>query len=78
MEKKIITPQTKLKELYELNAEQTKTILKQIEAYGLLAKGYGIDHDKTLEEHANDQVISSKRFRNMLKSINRKVQRNVE
>lgn len=78
IEKKVITPKTKLKELYELNAEQTKTILKQMEAYGLLTKGYGVDHDKTLEEHADDQAISSKQLRNMLKSVNRKVEEDSE
>ena len=69
----IITHKTKVKEIFNLNAEKTKTIIKQMEAYGLQVIGYGIDHNKTLEKHANEQSLSNQRFRLMLKSINRKL-----
>ena len=68
-----ITHHTTLKELYDLNGEKTKAILKQMEAYGLLLIGYGVDHSKSLREHAAEQGLSQKQLNPMLKAVNRKI-----
>jgi hypothetical protein len=68
-----ITQKTKVKDILDLNTQQTKRIIKQMDAYGMQIIGYGIDHNKTMEQHAQEQMIKPQQLRNLIKSINRKL-----
>ncbi len=69
----VITHKTRLGEIFDLNTEETKRIIKQMEVYGLHSIGYGIDYSKTISQHAEDQSINSHQLTNLLKSLNRKL-----
>jgi len=68
-----ITHKSPLGEIFERNTEETKRIIKQMEAYGLHTIGYGIDYSKTLEHHAREQVLSDQQLKNLLKALNRNI-----
>lgn len=69
----VITHKTRLGSVFERNTEETKRIIKQMEAYGLHSIGYGIDYSKTVEQHAKEQSISEQHLKNLLKSLNKKI-----
>ena len=66
-----ITQRTRLGQIFERNTEETKRIIKQMEAYGLHAIGYGIDYGKTVGQHASEQALPDQQLQNLLKSINK-------
>jgi hypothetical protein len=68
-----ITPKTELGEIYQFHKEETKRIIKQMEAYGFHPVGYGVNYSNTIEEHATEQSLSPNQLKNMLKSINKKL-----
>jgi len=72
-QKKEITHDTTMGEIFKMNEELTKQIIKQMQVYGLEGVGYGIDYSKTIAEHAEEQAIPKKHLQNMLKAINRKL-----
>ena len=69
----VITHKTRLGEIFDLNREETKRIIKQMEVYGVQSIGYGIDYGRTIGQHAEDQSIPSHQLTNLLKSLNRKL-----
>ena len=68
---KEITQRTQLGAIFERNTEETKRIIKQMEAYGLHSIGYGIDYSKTVEQHASEQAIPQQQLQNLLKALNK-------
>lgn len=68
-----LTRNTGLDEIFALNPEKTRQIIKQMEAYGVCTIGYGIDYTNTLHQHAREQSLTAAQFKNLLQSINRKL-----
>ena len=69
--KNLLTHRTKLGEIFCRSREETKHIIKQMEAYGLHSIGYGVDYNKTIEQHAFEQSLPEQQLKNLLKSINK-------
>ena len=68
-----ITYQTRMGEIFDFNNMETRRIIKQMEVYGLHTIGYGIDYNKTIGQHAEEQALHPKQLPNLLKSLNRKL-----